>query len=99
MEEYAAKFADLLELVATRVREMTVDRITKAIHLGGLGILAATLAFVGMAYLIYAIFGALEIPLTTAGAWAVFGTVLAVTGGILWLQRIKKTPEESEEQQ
>jgi len=99
MEEYAAKFADLLELVATRVREMTVDRITKAIHLGGLGILAAALAFVGMAFLIYAIFGALEIPLTTAGAWAVFGTVLAVTGGILWLQRIKKTPEESEEQQ
>ena len=99
MEEYAAKFADLLELVATRVRELTVDRITKAIHLGGLGILAATLAFVGMAFLIYAIFGALEIPLTTAGAWAVFGTVLAVTGGVLWLQRIKKTPEESAEEQ
>lgn len=98
MEEYAAKFADLLELVATRVRELTVDRITKAIHLGGLGILAATLAFVGMAFLIYAIFGALEIPLTTAGAWAVFGTVFAVTGGVLWLQRIKKTPEESEEE-
>ena len=100
MEEYAAKFADLLELVATRVRELTVDRITKAIHLGGLGILAATLAFVGMAYLIYAIFGALEIPLTTAGAWAVFGTVLAVTGTVLWLQRIKteaaKEPEEEQ---
>jgi len=63
-----------------------------------LGILAAAMGFVGMAFLIYAIFGALEIPLTTAGAWAVFGTVLAVTGGVLWLQRIKKTPEESEEE-
>ena len=99
MEEYAAKFADLLELVARRVREMTVDRITKAIHLGGLGILAATLAFVGMAFLIYAIFGALEIPLTTAGAWAVFGTVLVVAGTVLWLQRIKTNKEESEQEQ
>lgn len=98
MEEYAARFADLLELVATRVREMTVDRITKAIHLGGLGILAATLGLVGMAYLVYAIFGALEIPLTTAGAWAVFGTVFVGVGTGMWLQRIKPAEpnEESE---
>ena len=96
MEEYAARFADLLELVATRVREMTVDRITKAIHLGGLGILAATLGFIEMAFLIYAIFGALEIPLTTAGAWAVFGTVLVGVGAGMWIQRVKppKTEEE-----
>ena len=90
MEEYAARFADLLEQVATRVRSMTVDRIAKGIHLGGLGILAATLAFVGLAFLIYALFGALEIPLTTAGAWAAFATVFVAVGTYLWLKRTEK---------
>ena len=90
MEEYAARFADLLEQVATRVRSMTVDRIAKGIHLGGLGILVATLALVGVAFLIYAIFGALEIPLTTAGAWAVFGAVFVGVGTYMWLKRTEK---------
>jgi len=90
MEEYAARFADLLEQVATRVRSMTVDRIARAIHLGGLGILALTLVLVAVAFLLYAIFGALEIPLTTAGAWAVFATLLAGAGTFMWLKRIDK---------
>ena len=90
MEEYAARFADLLEQVATKVRSMTVDRIAKGIHVGGLGILAATLALAGMAFLIYALFGALEIPLTTAGAWAVFATVFVVAGTYMWLKRTER---------
>lgn len=87
MHEYAARFADLLEQVATKVRAMTVDRIANAIKLTGLGILAAVLALTALVFGVWTIFGALEIPLTTAGAFAVFGTVLAVTGGILWFQR------------
>lgn len=87
MQEYAARFADLLEQVATRVREMTVDRIARAIKLTGLGIIAAVLALTALVFLLWTIFGALEIPLTTAGAFAVFGVVLAVAGGIMWFQR------------
>lgn len=87
MQEYAARFADLLEQVATKVREMTIDRIAHAIKLTGLGILAAALALTAVAFLVWTIFGALEIPLTTAGAFAVFGVVLAVAGGIMWFQR------------
>ena len=87
MQEYAARFADLLEQVASKVREMTVDRIARAIKLSGLGILAAALALTSVAFLVWTIFGALEIPLTTAGAFAVFGVVLAVAGGIMWFQR------------
>lgn len=97
MEEYAARFADLLEQVATRVRAMTVDRIAKAIHLGGLGILTLTLALAGLGFLIYAIFGALEIPLTTAGAWAVFATILVAAGTVMWIKRIDPEQGESEE--
>jgi uncharacterized membrane protein len=87
MQEYAARFADLLEQVASKVREMTIDRIARAIKLTGLGILAAVLALTAMVFLVWTIFGALEIPLTTAGAFAVFGVVLAVAGGIMWFQR------------
>jgi len=87
MHEYATRFADLLEQVATRVRAMTVDRIARYIKLTGLGILTAALALTSLVFLVWTIFGALEIPLTTAGAFAVFGVVLVVAGGILWFTR------------
>lgn len=87
MQDYAARFADLLEQVAVKIRAMTIDRIARVIKLTGLGILAAGLALTALIFLVWTIFGALEIPLTTAGAFAVFGVVLAVAGGILWFQR------------
>lgn len=87
MHEYPAKLADLLERFATRVRELTVDRIARVIKLTGLGIVAAALGLTAVTFLVWTIFGALEIPLTTAGAFAVFGVILAVTGGFLWFKR------------
>jgi uncharacterized YccA/Bax inhibitor family protein len=87
MQDYAARFADLLEQVAMKVRAMTIDRIARVIKLTGLGILAAAMALTALVFLVWTIFGALEIPLTTAGAFGVFGVVLAVAGGILWFQR------------
>ena len=87
MQEYATKFADLLEQVASKVRSMTVDRIAKAITLTGLGILTATLAFTALIFLLWAIFGALEIPLSTAGAFAVLGALLIGAGSFLWFKR------------
>ena len=87
MHEYATKFADLLEQVATKVREMTVDRVRTAVTLTGLGILAASLGLMTAIFLVWAIFGALEIPLTTAGAFAVFGVVLLGVGGFMWFKR------------
>lgn len=87
MEEYAARFAELLEQLAIKIRSMTVDRVAKGIRLTGLGILVATLGFTAVLFLFLAIFGALEIPLTTAGALAVVGIVLVTTGLYLWLKR------------
>ena len=87
MHEYATKFADILEQVANRVRELTVDRVRNAVTLTGLGILAGTLGLMAVIFLIWSIFGALEIPLTTAGAFAVFGIVLLAGGGYMWFKR------------
>jgi hypothetical protein len=87
MEDYAAKFAELLEQVATRIRSVTVDRVARGIRLTGLGILAFTLGFTAVLFLLYAIFGALEIPLTTAGALALIGALLVGLGAYLWIKR------------
>lgn len=87
MREYATRFVDLLEQTTAKVRALTVDRVARGIKLTGLGILTAALGLTAVVFLIWAVFGALEIPLTTAGAFAVFGVVLGVTGGILWFKR------------
>ena len=87
MQEYATRFADLLEQVSTRVRALTVDRVARGIKLTGLGILTAALGLTAVIFSVWTLSGALEIPLTTAGAFAVFGVVLGVTGGILWFKR------------
>ena len=88
MEEYAARFAGLLEQVTKKIRSLTVDRVARWIRMGGLGILAATLGLLALLFLLFAIFGALEIPLTTAGALAVIGALLVGGGGYLWIKRI-----------
>ena len=89
MHEYATRFADLLEQVASKVRSLTVDRLARFIKITGLGIVIAALALTSVIFLVWTIFGALEIPLTTAGAFAVFGVVLGVAGGYLWFKRTR----------
>ena len=88
MEEFAARFAEILEQVAIKVRSLTVDRVARVLRLTGLGILTATLGLSAVLFLFLAIFSVLEIPLTTAGALAVIGVVLVGTGSYLWIKRI-----------
>jgi hypothetical protein len=47
------------------------------------------LGFSALLFLLWAIFGALEIPLTTAGAFAVFGIVLIGVGSYFWIKRVE----------
>jgi hypothetical protein len=89
MEDLARRFADILEQIAVKVRSLTVDWVARGIRLTGLGILAATLGFSAVLFLFLAIFGALEIPLTTAGAFAVFGVVLIAVGSYLWIKKVE----------
>lgn len=87
MEDYAARFADFLEGVAVKIRSLTVDRIARYVTMGGLGIMTGVLGFTALTFLLWAIFGALEIPLTTAGAFAVLGALFLLGGGIMWFMR------------
>lgn len=88
MDEYAARFAEFLEQIAIKIRSVTVDRVARGIRIAGLGILAATLGFTALLFLSLAIFGALEIPLTTAGALALVGALLVGVGTYLWMKRV-----------
>jgi len=87
MEDYAARFAEFLEQIAAKIRSVTVDRVARGIRLTGLGILTVTLALTAVLFLLFAIFGALEIPLTTAGALALIGVLLVGVGTYLWIKR------------
>ncbi len=87
MHEYAIKFAEFLEQLALRIRAMTVDRISRAIRVTGLGIVVAALGLSTLIFLLWALFGALEIPLTTGGAFGVLGGILLVGGGVMWFTR------------
>jgi hypothetical protein len=87
MEEYATRFAEFLEEIALKIRSYTVDRISRYITMAGLGIVTGALGFTALIFLLWAIFGALEIPLTTAGAFAVLGAVFLIGGAIMWFMR------------
>lgn len=87
MEEYAARFADLIDGLVVKIRSLTIDRIAKGVRITGLGILAATFAFTSLLFLVWSIFGAIEIPLTTAGAFGVFAAILIGGGAFLWMKR------------
>jgi hypothetical protein len=89
MEDFATRFADLLEMVATRVRSLTVDRVNRWIRVSSLGMVAAALAFMATVFLVLTIFGALAIPLGNDGAFGVLGALALIGGIILWSRKSK----------
>ena len=95
MEDFATRFADLLENSALKVRSMTVDRFDRGIKIAALGIIAVTLGIIAVIFLIRAIFNAVAVPLGVLGAYALFGGLFVVAGAFLWAIR-KRTPKEDD---
>ena len=89
MQEYAARFAEFLEQLAVKIRSLTIDRISKAIRLAGMGIVVGSLGFSALIFLVWALFEVLEIPLTTGGAFALIGVAILVIGAVMWSKRFK----------
>jgi fatty acid desaturase len=95
MEEYATRFADLLENTALKVRKLTVDRFDRAIKITALGIVAITLALIAVIYLVRAIFSAVAVPLGVLGAYAAFGGLFVIGGAFLWAIRKREAKEDN----
>ncbi|MDF1596662.1 MAG: phage holin family protein [Acidimicrobiia bacterium] len=94
MDEFAIKFADFLENTTTKVREMTVDRISRVLKIAALGLVAATLGLIAVVYLFISIIRALAVPLSAAGAFAVVGGLFLAGGAFMWWKRTRE-PEEN----
>ncbi|GBD85578.1 hypothetical protein BMS3Abin02_01987 [bacterium BMS3Abin02] len=90
MNDMAARFADLLETVATKIRSLTVDRLARGIRIATAGLVALSLAVIALIYLVVAIFRAVAVPLTVEGAYAAFGGLFLIAGVFVWLKRKPK---------
>jgi len=96
MDEFATKFADFLESSSEKVRGMTVVRISRALKIGALGLVAATLGLIAVIYLFISIVRALAVPLSAAGAFAAVGGLFLVGGALMWWRRTQEPKEPKE---
>ena len=94
MDEFATRFADLLENTATRIRALTADRAATAIRAIALGLPAAVLGVMAIVFLFMTIHGALAIPLGSGGAFGVLAGVFLLAGWLVWRKRAQIREEE-----
>jgi hypothetical protein len=83
----SVRIADTLETVATRIREMTVDRAATGVTSTSIGIIAVVAGFMAVFWLLVGIFRILGTLMGTETAYAVVGLVLILVGAILWSRR------------
>ena len=92
----SARIADLLEMIATRVRGMTVDKAATAITWIAVSIILIAAISMAVFWLLIGIFRALGALMGVEVAYAVVGVVLIIGGAILWIRRY---PQDRNEQQ
>ncbi len=95
MDDFPAKIADLLESVATRLRQLTVERVAGWARWTAIGFVLAILGLVMMIFLIVAIFRLVAELVTAEGAYLIFGGLFVAIGIFLWTQRLPK-PDSNE---
>lgn len=83
----SVRVADLLESVATRIREMTVDRAATGITSAAIGIIAVFAALMAVFWLLVGIFRILGTLMGTETAYAVVGLILILAGALVWSRR------------
>lgn len=83
----SARVADLLEMIATKVREFTVDRAATAITWMAVGFILLAAISLAVFWLLVGIFRALGALMGTEVAYAVVGAVLVLVGAVVWVRR------------
>ena len=92
----SARIADLLEQIAVKIRELSVDRAATALTWIALGLLLAVTAILALIWLLVGIFRILGTLMGTETAYAVVGLVLIIVGAFVWSRRYPqdRTPQE-----
>lgn len=87
MEEFATKFADQLENVASKIRSQTIDRADRFTSVAAAALIALVLAPVILIFLSVAIFRVVEAWTSNEGAFAIFGGLFLAVGALLWKKK------------
>ena len=83
----SARLADLLETIATRIREMSVDRAATGITWAAIGVIALFAGLTALFWLLVGIFRILGTLMGTETAYAVVGLLLILAGALVWSRR------------
>jgi hypothetical protein len=84
---FSSRIADLLEMIATKVRALTVDRAAAAITWIAVSIMLVVALSMALFWLLVGIFRALGALMGTETAYAVVGAVLILAGAVIWMRR------------
>ena len=94
MDDFPVKLADLLEGFAGKARALTVDRVAQWTKMLALGMVAATLGFLAILFLIIGLFRLLSSVIGVTPTYAVLGGIFLIAGAFLWIMRTKPPTED-----
>ncbi|MCL1597581.1 MAG: hypothetical protein M3094_00225 [Actinomycetia bacterium] len=83
----SARVADFLEMVANRIRELSVDRAATGITWAAIGLIIVVTSVMAVFWLLVGIFRALGTLIGTETAYAAVGLILILVGAFIWSRR------------
>jgi hypothetical protein len=90
VDDLSARFADLLESTAAKVRSFTVEPVQRVIAIVALAVPALIFGLFAIVFLFMTVHTALAIPLGQWGAYAVEAGLFGLVGALLWMKRTAK---------
>ena len=93
----SARIAEGLELVATKIREFTIDRAAVGITWAAVGLILIVVGGMAAYWLLVGIFRALGTLIGVETAYALVGGVLIIGGSVAWLRRYPQDRPSQEE--
>lgn len=95
MDDFPTKIADFLESIATRIRQLTVERVAGWARWTAIGVVLALLGLVMAIFTIVALFRLIAELVTVEGAYAIFGGIFVIAGIFLWSKRLPKADDQT----